>query len=144
QRFAEASALTLQRPDLWWPVGLGPATLYQVKSFIVPASAQSQALSLAECERVCLDQRSTRVGLRTVVLEQEPDQWGRSFRLKVNDCPLWCVGANWIPDHSFPSQVTKERGRAQLLRALDMNMNMLRVWGGGVYESDEFYELCDE
>ena len=114
--------------------------VYRVDSFLLPPGA---APGDAHAERA-LDMRSQRIGLRSVKLLRERDAQGESFEFQVNGKPLWAVGANWIPDHCFPSIVTRARLRSQLERALDMNMNMLRIWGGGVYESDDFYELCDE
>jgi beta-mannosidase len=142
QRIADGGSLELRNPALWWPRGLGPASLHELRSYVVATG--SQHLSVRECEEVCLDRRVTRVGLRTVELERRADAWGQSFCFKVNGTSVWCVGANWIPDHSFPSRVTKARLEEQFRRVVDMNMNMLRVWGGGTYESDEFYDLCDE
>ncbi len=136
----DGQSVRLTRPELWWPVGLGEQKLYQVESFLLPEGA---APSEAYAARA-LDWRTQRIGLRTLRLLRQPDAQGESFELEVNGKPLWAVGANWIPDHSFPSCVDRGRLRAQLCRALDMNMNMLRIWGGGLYESDEFYELCDE
>ncbi len=130
----------LADPERWWPAGLGPQRLHLLESFLVPAGTTSRA----DAERTARDRRRTRLGFRTVELRQEPDEAGAAFELAVNGQPVWCVGANWIPDHSFPSAIEPRRLRAQLLRARAMNMNMLRVWGGGLYESDAFYDACDE
>lgn len=141
QTIEEGLPLTLHTPQLWWPAGFGAQALHHLHSFLLRSDSNAQTFE--HCERECLDRRSTQIGLRTVQLVQEPDAWGRSFRFQVNGRPIWCVGANWIPDHSFPSQVTRTRLEARLQSVVEMNMNMLRVWGGGVYESDEFYDLCD-
>jgi beta-mannosidase len=134
----EGEVLTLERPQLWWPAGLGRQVLHPVESVLVaPGGAPERAESV-------LDRRLQRIGLRRLEFLREPDARGESFEFRVNGERLWAVGANWIPDHSFPSMVDRARLSAQLRRALDMNMNMLRVWGGGVYESDDFYDLCDE
>jgi beta-mannosidase len=130
----------LRNPELWWPAGCGAQPLYTLASYLVPEGVTSREAA----ERNALDRRVTRIGLRRVRLVREPDAAGESFEFEVNGRRIWSVGANWIPDHSFPSLVTRERLRDQLGRARDMNMNMLRVWGGGLYESDDFYELCDE
>ncbi len=127
-------------PELWWPAGCGPQPLYTVVSYLVPDGVTTRQAA----ERNALDRRVTRIGLRRLRLVREQDAAGESFEFEVNGRRIWSVGANWIPDHSFPSLITRDRLRAQLARARDMNMNMLRVWGGGLYESDEFYELCDE
>ncbi len=90
------------------------------------------------------DELDTRFGFSEIRLLREPDQFGESFEFIINGKKVWARGANWIPDHSFPSQVTRQRYREQLQRAVDLGMNMLRIWGGGLYETDEFYDLCDE
>jgi beta-mannosidase len=79
-----------------------------------------------------------------VRLLQESDAIGESFEFEIDGCRTWIRGANWIPDHSFPSTITKAQLRAKLEMAKEMGFNMLRVWGGGIYESDDFYDLCDE
>ncbi|RYG44852.1 hypothetical protein EON79_14005, partial [bacterium] len=90
------------------------------------------------------DVRTTSFGFVETRLLREPDEFGESFEFEVNGEKIWIRGANWIPDHSFPSLVTRTRYREQLERAKDMGFNMLRIWGGGLYETEEFYELCDE
>jgi len=91
-----------------------------------------------------IDLREQFIGLTKIRLRQEPDEFGESFEFEVNGRGIWARGANWIPDHSFPSVVDRARLRDRLEKAIDMGFNMLRVWGGGLYETDEFYELCDE
>jgi beta-mannosidase len=91
-----------------------------------------------------VDTKLTRVSCSSTKLVREPDEWGESFEFTVDGERLWARGANWIPDHSFPSVIDKARLRDRLEKAKDMGMNMLRVWGGGLYESDDFYDLCDE
>lgn len=81
---------------------------------------------------------------RRVELRQVQDSNGSSFEFYVDGKPFYALGANWIPDHSFPSQVTRERYRERLQQAKDLGMNMLRIWGGGIYEDDAFYDICDE
>jgi len=95
-------------------------------------------------ESNAIDFKETRIGFNTVKLVQEADQYGESFEFEVNGEKLWARGANWIPDHSFPSTISRAQLRDRLEKAKDMGFNMLRVWGGGFYESDDFYELCDE
>jgi beta-mannosidase len=136
----DGTTAVVVRPDLWWPAGMGPQPLLSVTSFLVPADVRTRA----EAERSALDRRVTRVGLRRLRLLRVPDRHGESFELEVNGRRLYAVGANWIPDHSFPSAVTRTALARQIARARDMNMNLLRVWGGGLYETDDFYELCDE
>ncbi len=123
----------LTAPHLWWPHGYGAQPLYRL------------AVTLQQGEAV-LDRRELRLGIRRLRLLQEPlaDQPGKTFLFEVNNTPIFCGGANWIPADSFLPRVTSERYRALLQQAIDANMNMLRVWGGGIYEADVFYELCDE
>lgn len=128
---ADGEALRIEAPELWWPLGMGDPALYTLESELVH-------------EGEVLDRRTQRIGLRTVELVQEPDAHGTSFGFVVNGRPLWALGANWIPDHSFPSQVDRARVRAAVERARALGMNMLRIWGGGLYESDDFYDVCDE
>jgi beta-mannosidase len=90
------------------------------------------------------ESRTLKTGLRSIVLRREPDQWGRSFELVVNDVPVFAKGANVIPFDSFPNRVTRARYRRMLQSAKEANMNMIRHWGGGYYETDEFYQICDE
>lgn len=126
-----ALKLSIPNPQLWWPAGLGSQKLYTLRARLTSGDKVS-------------DELSTRVGLRTLELRQQTDAAGKSFMFVVNGVPVFAKGANWIPADSFPERVTRERYRQLLESARDANMNMLRVWGGGYYEMDEFYELCDE
>jgi beta-mannosidase len=123
--------LEITHPQLWWPNGYGPQTLYKI---VVTLDANSHML----------EQKSRRIGLRTVVLRRANDQWGRSFEFVVNGVPIFAKGANVIPFDSFPARVTEEKESSILYSARDASMNMLRVWGGGYYETDHFYDLCDQ
>jgi beta-mannosidase len=124
--------LRIDRPERWWPRGLGPQRLYTIEARLSGAGG------------VARDQRRTRVGLRTVEVVHQRDQAGKSFFVKVNGAPVFMKGANWIPADSFVTRMTAERYRFLLQSAADVNMNMLRVWGGGIYEDDRFYDLADE
>ena len=128
-----ALKLTVPDPQLWWPAGLGAQRLYTLRARLLAGGRGKVS-----------DELSTRTGLRTVELRQRPDQAGKSFMFVVNGVPVFAKGANWVPADSFPARVTRERYRQLLESARDANMNMLRVWGGGYYEADDFYELCDE
>jgi beta-mannosidase len=118
--------LTVADPDLWWPAGYGEQPLYSVE--------------------VSLDgeTRTFRTGFRTVKVINERDEIGASMFFRVNGRDVWAKGANWIPVDAFPSRQTPERYRELLAAARDANMNMIRVWGGGQYEPDLFYDICDE
>jgi beta-mannosidase len=136
----DGTSTVVVRPELWWPAGLGAQALLPITSVLTRERVRTRP----EAERAALDRRVTRVGLRRVRLLREPDRHGESFELEVNGQRLYALGANWIPNHSFPSAVTHAALGRQVSRARDMNMNLLRVWGGGLYETDDFYDLCDE
>jgi beta-mannosidase len=124
--------VVIEKPERWWPNGLGPQRLYALETDLVETSG------------VALGRRTTRIGLRTLEVVSQHDAGGKSFFLKVNGAPVFMKGANWIPSDSFLDRQTPERVASLLQAAAAANMNMVRVWGGGVYESDRFYELCDE
>jgi beta-mannosidase len=124
--------LEVRNPELWWPSGMGAQPLYDVE------------VTLADGASDVLDQRRLRVGLRTLRLERKPDRWGESFRFAANGVPFFSKGANWIPADTFATRLTRGDYERLLQDTAAANMNMLRVWGGGIYESDDFYELCDE
>ncbi len=121
--------IVIEHPDRWWPVGYGPQNLYRVSAKIKVGHETLTA------ERV--------TGLRTVRLLRDKDQWGKSFGFEVNGVPIFAKGADVIPFDSFPDRVTPEQHRGILESARDANMNMVRLWGGGYYESDDFYDECD-
>ncbi|MGH9874637.1 MAG: beta-mannosidase [Pyrinomonadaceae bacterium] len=121
----------IPHPALWWPNGLGEHPLYTFKARLIVGGQ-------------LFDQTTTTTGLRSLKLRQQPDESGKSFTFEINGVPVFAKGGNWIPADSFPTRITKERYRQLLASVRDTNMNMLRVWGGGIYESDDFYELCDE
>jgi beta-mannosidase len=121
----------IRKPKRWWPNGLGEQPLYTLKTRLRIAGA-------------VVDEASTRIGLRTVELRREPDRWGKSFTFVVNGVSLFARGANWIPADSFLPRVTRERYEDLLGSARRAHMNMIRVWGGGVYESDDFFDVADE
>ncbi len=118
------------QPSLWHPIGYGDQYLY---SFDIVFHADG------------LENKFTkRIGLRKIIIEREEGEKGQSFSIKVNDYYVFSKGANWIPADSFTPRLTKKDYSYLLKSAIQANMNTLRVWGGGIYESDSFYELCDE
>jgi len=121
----------IEHPKLWYPAGYGEQSMYE---FTVHVGAVDQQA----------EERTAKVGLRTVVLHRELDKWGRSFEFVVNGIPIFAKGADVIPFDSFPNRVTTADYRRILESARDANMNMLRHWGGGYYETEEFYSICDE
>ncbi len=129
RNFADCT-LEVESPRLWWPQGYGEPNLYM---------ATVQVLDKEEL----LDESTVKVGVRSIRLVQEPDEEGKTFIFQINDQNVFCRGANWIPADSFLPKVNYERYAKLLDYAAEANFNMLRVWGGGVYEADEFYDLCD-
>jgi beta-mannosidase len=127
-----SAVLAISDPELWWPNNLGAQPLYEV------------TVELRDSVDKVLDTTTRRIGLRTLVLDRHPDQWGESFQFVVNGVPFFAKGGNWIPADTFATAMTHERYRDLLLSVKDANMNMLRLWGGGIYEQDDFYNLCDE
>ena len=117
----------IRQPRLWYPAGYGDQPLYEFTARVSGA-----------------EERVVKTGLRSIVLDRHLDQWGRSFQLIVNGIPVFAKGADVIPFDSFPNRVTTAQYRRILESARDANMNMIRHWGGGYYETDEFYEICDE
>jgi beta-mannosidase len=122
--------LEVESPELWWPRGHGAQALYPVS---VAVAAHG----------VRLDSWDAEVGFRTVELDTEPDEHGRPYTLKVNGAPIVVRGANWIPDDVFFTRVDADRYERRIRQAVDANMNYLRIWGGGIYESEDFYRVCD-
>ena len=118
--------LTIDNPDLWWPAGQGGQPLYD--------------LTVRAGEAVA----TRRIGLRTMELVTEADAVGLGFKIRVNGRDIFCKGANWIPADALPGRISEDKTNALLQSAVDANMNMVRVWGGGRYEPTSFYDTCDE
>ncbi|HNZ42053.1 MAG TPA: glycoside hydrolase family 2 protein [Bacteroidales bacterium] len=123
--------IKINRPELWWTNGLGKPFLYSFK------------ISLLE-GKTTLDESTVRTGIRTLELVSEKDDIGESFYFKLNGVPVFMKGANYIPQDNFVPRVKEEEYRDLILQAKESGFNMLRVWGGGIYENDIFYDLCDE
>ena len=121
----------IEQPQLWWTHGLGEQPLYEL------------TLALFEND-VLVDQWQHRVGLRTIELIHEDDEHGKCFYFKLNGEPLYIKGSNCIPADFFVPRLKESDYRQMLSYALDANMNMLRLWGGAIYEEKMFYDLCDE
>ncbi|WP_435178063.1 glycoside hydrolase family 2 protein [Actinacidiphila sp. bgisy145] len=116
---------------LWWPRGYGEQPLYACEVTVLDGAEP-------------LDTWQRRIGFRTVELDTAPDAHGSAFTLRVNGTALFARGVNWIPDDAFPSRVDAPRYRARLAQAAAAGVDLVRVWGGGIYESDDFYDACDE
>ncbi|MFC8846293.1 MULTISPECIES: glycoside hydrolase family 2 protein [unclassified Micromonospora] len=127
------AALTVEvrDPALWWPRGYGNQPLHPLDVTLHAADGRE------------LDAWSRRIGFRTVRLDTAADEHGSAFTLVVNDVPVFVRGVNWIPDDAFPDRVTRRRLAHRFDQAVGANINLLRVWGGGRYESADFYELAD-
>jgi beta-mannosidase len=120
------AALHIPDPLLWWPAALGPQPLHDLT-----ATLGTQVLT-------------RRIGLRHAELVTEKDARGLGFKVRINGREIFCKGANWIPADALAGRITRDAVRGLLQSAVDANMNMIRVWGGGRYEPDWFYDLCDE
>ena len=123
--------IEIQKPKLWYPAGYGEQPIYEFTTIVATTEQK-------------IDERTVKTGLRSIVLHRELDKWGRSFEFIINGIPVFAKGADVIPFDSFPNRVTTANYRRILQSARDANMNMIRHWGGGYYESDEFYAICDE
>ncbi|WP_432799811.1 glycosyl hydrolase 2 galactose-binding domain-containing protein [Poriferisphaera sp. WC338] len=131
--------ITIENPQLWWPIGYGKQSLYKLEVWLV------------DNNRNVLDRKSRRLGIKTskLITELDPEEIeglgkGESYFFKINGQRVYCKGANWIPDDCFPHRVDRKHYEEKIQLALDSNMNMLRVWGGGTYEDEAFYDVCDE
>jgi beta-mannosidase len=123
--------LVVADAELWWPVGHGEHPLYDLDVVLQDGEVE-------------LDSWHGRIGFRTVRIDTEPDELGTPFTILVNERPIYIKGANWIPDDAFVHRVDRARYEERVLQAASANINLLRVWGGGIYESDDFYDVCDE
>ena len=121
-------------PDvgLWWPRGYGEQPLYPVTVTLRGAAGR------------VVDDWQGRVGFRTIAVDSTPDEHGTPFTVVVNGQPVFARGVNWIPDDPFPSRVHRAQYVERLTQAGEVHANLVRVWGGGVFESDDFYDVCDE
>ncbi|MGY3339261.1 beta-mannosidase [Streptomyces filamentosus] len=124
--------LAVPEPELWWPRGYGSQPLYELD------------VELLDGDGAPLDTWSRRIGFRTVTVDRSPDAHGTGFTFVVNGVRIFARGVNWIPDDVLPSRVTPERYRTRLAQAADANVDLVRIWGGGIYEDDAFYDACDE
>lgn len=122
---------TMRNPKLWWTNGLGEPHLYTFETTLV-VSGQP------------VDVQRDKVGIRSLKVIRKPDRYGTAFYFELNGRPVFMKGANYIPQDNFLPRVTEERYRKTIQDAVAVNMNMLRIWGGGIYENDVFYNLCDE
>lgn len=124
---ATEQLITIEHPQLWWPNGLGKQPLYRVTVRLATG-----------------DTRVWRIGLRTMTVSREKDEWGEEFCHVVNGVKVFAMGADYIPEDNILARVTPERTRRLLEDCKAANFNAIRVWGGGYYPDDAFYDICDE
>ncbi len=122
----------ISEPKLWWPSGQGSQPLYTLEVEVAAAGGE------------IIGTWKGRIGLRTLALDRHKDKWGESFQFVVNGRPVFAKGANWIPASTFVAGLRRRDYGRDLEAAVAAHMNMVRVWGGGIYESEEFYDICDE
>lgn len=118
--------IEIENPQLWWTADLGAQPLYRLEAVLGKQT------------------KSIKIGLRTLVLDRSKDEYGENFRFVLNGVGIFARGANWVPSDSFITRTKRSDLERLLKSAKNANMNMLRAWGGGYYESDDFYDLCDE
>lgn len=123
---------TIHNPKLWWPNGYGDQPLYKVK------------VELLDEDGEVLETITKRIGLRTLTISQEKDLWGKEFAFCINGVKIFAMGGNYIPEDCIYSRITPELQEYLLESCKRANFNCVRVWGGGYYPSDHFYDLCDE
>jgi beta-mannosidase len=124
--------LAVPAPELWWPRGYGGQPLYRLTVDLMSDTGKK------------IGQWTRRIGFRTASAPFTPDEVGTAFRIEINGTPVWIRGANWIPDDVHQHRVTSGRYAERIEQVEFANINLLRIWGGGHYESDDFYDLCDE
>lgn len=131
QNAEEEFQLTVENPQLWWPNGYGEHSLYTVTAVLCQSGRE-------------LDRRNLRIGLRTVQLKRENDDKGQSFLFVINGVDIYAMGADYIPEDSILARRSRMRTEKLIHSCTKAHFNMLRVWGGGYYPDDFFYDLCDE
>jgi beta-mannosidase len=124
--------IVIDTPELWWPNGYGAQALYTVEVILLsPKGAE-------------LDSWERRIGLRTMTVRRQKDKWGESFAVQVNGIEIFAMGADYIPEDNILGRVNAKRTRKLLEQCKGANFNSIRVWGGGYYPDDYFYDICDE
>ncbi|MDR0643138.1 MAG: glycoside hydrolase family 2 protein [Treponema sp.] len=123
--------VTIENPELWWPYNYGPQPLYTVTVILLARGRE-------------IDRWERRYGLRSLTMRIQKDKWGESFATEVNGVPVFAMGADYIPEDNILSRVNEKRTRKLLEQCTRANFNSVRVWGGGYYPNDYFYDICDE
>lgn len=122
----------ISKPQRWWPNGLGAHPLYTVDVMLCDVNGRT------------LEEKQLRIGLRTLTVSREKDKWGSEFAFVINGVKIFAMGADYIPEDCIYSRIDRQKIKYLIDTAADSNFNCLRVWGGGYYPSDDFYDLCDE
>jgi beta-mannosidase len=122
--------ITINQPQLWWPNGYGEQPLYKVAVGLFDGDLQ-------------VDQQDYTIGLRTIRVRQEPDTWGESFEFEINGTSIFAMGANYIPEDNLLPRTSKEKTKVLIQDCIEANFNCIRIWGGGIYPDQDFYDLCD-
>ncbi|MDO5519663.1 MAG: glycoside hydrolase family 2 protein [bacterium] len=125
-------SIVIENPKIWWPNGYGEQPLYEV------------IVELMQADGVVIDQRKKQIGLRTITVRQEKDEWGTSFCHEVNGVCIFAMGADYIPEDNLLGRTNRLRTLMLLTKAKEANFNCIRVWGGGYYPDDYFFDICDE
>ena len=127
---AEAE-LTVREPQLWWPAGYGKQPLYRVE------------ISHYDARGRLADRTQKTIGLRTLTVSRDEDKWGREFAFMINGVKIFAMGGNYIPEDCLYTRITEERQEYLIRSMVRANYNCVRIWGGGYYPADRFYDLCD-
>jgi len=125
----------IQNPQLWWPNGYGAQPLYTL---------EVKLLCGERCGAVAIDTRSFKIGLKKFRVLREPDEWGESFTFNINGLSIFARGANYIPEDNLLPRCSREKTEKLIRHCVNSNFNCIRVWGGGIYPPDYFFELCDQ
>lgn len=123
--------IIIEDPQLWWPNNFGKQPLYSVNVTLVEKGNK-------------LDKKSLRIGLRTLIVKREKDQWGESFQFEVNGISVFSMGADFIPEDNILARLNREKTEILIKSCIEANFNSIRVWGGAYYPEDYFFDLCDE
>lgn len=123
--------IKIDNPQLWWPNGMGEQHLYSIEAVLSADGIPSGNIV-------------KKIGLRTLTIVRKPDEWGETFHFEANGVPLFARGANYIPEDIYLNRMSEERTELMLSDCREANFNCIRVWGGGVFPDDYFYDLCDQ
>ncbi len=155
-RLENGKPFSIENPKLWWPNGLGDQSLYEVEASLIKAAfhvAEAPETGIPEepsfesvpaRQPVIVETWKRRIGMRTLTMRRDKDEWGESFAMEVNGQCVFSMGADYIPEDNILSRMNRERTRALLENCRQAHFNVIRVWGGGFYPADWFYDLCDE